>query len=565
MDLNRYKLVYRIRRVAIAILLLGSQFAWWAPKAWGITPDNPRVQAAIRRAIEFLESKDDARLGGKSLVALALSKSGKDASHPKIAAAIAALQAALGNGPEQFRAGIYDTGIAIMLLVQVDASRYRYEIESLVQSLHLRQKADGAWGYPPEHPDHGKTCDTSMTQYAILGLWEAEDLAGVETPRLVWDRVARWLLLTQDPGGGFGYQGQPAARLGRFEQQGGVRASMTIAALGSLYIVKDRVGITQLKKNASDDTPDAFVPYESPEERAARIKTLIDLRHFARALASGNRWLETNVNVDEMTGYVHYALYALERYESLREAEASGRSQPVEKTDESPWYNRGAKFLLRTQKLDGSWESQCGSVPDTCFSVLFLLGSTRKVLAADSVARYTASTLIGGQGLPDTSDVRLRAGQVVVRPLELPLDQVLAILDDAEHPDYPRAVESLADAASALTPPQLEPHVAALVGLARRSPTEVRLLAVQCLGRTKNLTHVPWLILLLRDDDARVAHEAATALGQLSRKFDTMGLTRRPTERQRETAVEQWKAWYHAVRPDVDLDSFSYGQPSGDE
>ncbi len=56
---------------------------------------------------------------------------------------------------------------------------------------------------------------------------------------------------------------------------------MTIAALGSLHIVKDRVGITQLKKNSSDDTPDALVPYELPEERADRIKTQIDLRHFA--------------------------------------------------------------------------------------------------------------------------------------------------------------------------------------------------------------------------------------------------------------------------------------------
>ncbi len=204
---------------SMLVMLLG-QMVLWPSTTSAITPDNPRVQAAVKKGLEFLEGAGESRLGGQSLVALTLAKGGKDPTHPKIAAAITAIQAALRNGPEQFRAGIYDTGIAIMLLVEVDASRHRYEIESLVQSLHLRQKADGAWGYPPEHPDHGKTCDTSMTQYAVLGLWEAEDLAGVETPRLVWDRVARWLLLTQDPGGGYGYQGQLATRLGRFETTG---------------------------------------------------------------------------------------------------------------------------------------------------------------------------------------------------------------------------------------------------------------------------------------------------------------------------------------------------------
>ncbi len=266
-----------------------------------------------------------------------------------------------------------------------------------------------------------------------------------------------------------------------------------------------------------------------------------------------------------MTGYVHYALYALERYESLHEAEAAGRSQPIEKTDDSPWYNRGAKYLLRTQKADGSWESQCGAVPDTCFSALFLMGSTRKVLAADSVARYTSGTLIGGKGLPDTSEVRIRDGQVVVRPLEVPFDQIMSILQDVKHPDYPRAVESLADAVDQFTPSQLEPHLPALTHLARQSPAEVRLLAIRCLGHSKNLEHAPWLIFLLRDDDERVAFEAATALGQLSRKYDTLGLPRRSTHRDRETAIENWQAWYRTVRPDVDLDTFSYGQLPADE
>jgi hypothetical protein len=545
--------------------------AWLMPlSAAATTPDNPRVQSSVRKALEYLETAEDGRVGGKALVGLAFAKHGKDADHPQIKAAISAIKAALRNGPEGFRPGVYDTGISIMFLVAVDPSRYRFEIESLVRSLHLRQKDHGAWGYPLTHDKHAGTCDTSMTQYAVLGLWEAEDQAGVETPRLVWDRVARWLLLTQDPGGGFGYQGLPALRLGRFEKQSGIRDSMTLAAVGSLYVVKDRVGITKLKKATHDDTPDEFVPFESREQRAARIKTAIDLRHFARALANGNRWIEDNVDVQNLTGYSHYALYALERYESLREAQAAGRSHPLEKTDESKWYNRGARYLMRTQHVDGSWEGKSGVVPATAFGALFLMGSTRKTLAAKSVARYTSSSLVGGKGLPQGKKLRVREGRVVHPPLARPLPEVLDILSDTKHPEFKPAIEAFADAAREESPSELALHLDAIIPLAVAPSTSeaqrgVRMLAIDCLRRARDLDRVPWLIHLLEDDDPRVAYAAAEALGKISRKYDTGGLSRRCTVEERKAAVAKWSAWYRSLRPDVDLDSFSFLRPARDE
>ena len=138
--------------------------------------------------------------------------------------------------------------------------------------------------------------------------------------------------------------------------------------------------------------------------------------------------LQSHVEVDKLTAYIHYSLYALERYESLREADFAGRGEPLEKTDDSQWYNQGAKFLLRTQNSDGSWESKSGLVPDTCFGALFLMGSTRKSLTADSVVRYKSGTLIGGQGFPAAKPIRIREGQVVVRPLDAPLEKALEIL-----------------------------------------------------------------------------------------------------------------------------------------
>ena len=61
----------------------------------------------------------------------------------------------------------------------------------------------GYWDYPPPvaYRDHG---DTSITQYALLGLWEAER-AGIHIPTSVWDRAASWLCGHQDSDGGFWY------------------------------------------------------------------------------------------------------------------------------------------------------------------------------------------------------------------------------------------------------------------------------------------------------------------------------------------------------------------------
>ncbi len=552
----RQQVAVRLRiRVALAFFAWVLAASMWAPSVQAITPDNPRVKSAVKKAIEYLESSADGRFGAKALVGLTFAKYGAEPSHPQIESAVKAVQNAVKVGPEKFTSDIYSTGVSIMFLVAVDPSKYRYEIETLVKSLHLRQKPHGAWGYPLTHEKHGQTCDTSMTQYAILGLWEAEDQAGIETQRLVWDRVARWLLLTQDDSGGFGYQGQPATRLGRTTKQSGVKHSMTVAALGSLYIVKDRVGITKLKKRADDLTPEAFQPFESAEERAARIKTRIDLRHFARALANGNRWVEDKYDVDNLTSYIHYSLYALERYESLRQAESMGRDVSSEKTDDSKWYNRGARFLLRTQNEDGSWESSAGAVPDTCFGALFLMSSTRKTLAATSVARYDGGTLVGGRGMPDADEVRLRDGQLVVQPLDGPLEDILSTAMDPAASNHLAAVERLAELATGGTADQLNPHAVRLRHLALDGPRQTRTFAIQCLTRTKQLQHVPLLIHLLSDENPDIMREASLALSTLSRKYTTFGLNASSSDAQRNEAIERWKQWYRGIRPDVDVDA----------
>lgn len=536
---------------SLPLFLLASVFLLAArPLAAQLGPDSPEVKAAIDRGIAFLERSDDNRLGAKALVGLTFVKYGKGPEDPKIQSAVDAIKNATKGGPENFRSDIYSTGISIMFLVALDPSKYRDEIEVMVKSLHLRQKDHGAWGYPPDHK-HGATCDTSMTQYAALGMWEAYDQAGVETPVMVWDRLAEWLIKTQAPDGGFGYQGNPSPSFDRRIKQDSIKHSMAAAAMGSLYICKDQLGLSELKKRKSDDTPSALKPYESPEERLARIKTRIDPRYFQRAIGAGNRWMAANYTIDKPKGWLHYYLYALERYESLKEAEQQKKSDRV-----PTWYIQGARFLIRTQKAEGSWESQAKAVPDTCFAILFLLRSTKKTLEKSSLARYEASLAVGGRGLPEETEVRVRDGKVVVKPLEsASLAEIIEIVSDPEHPKFENAKESLADQSRFGDRDELASAAAKLAKLALSAPSEIRVMAINALSRGRNLDQAPLLIYLLNDPDFAVMRAARDALRIISRKFSGVGLGLRPSDEERQAAIEKWKAWYRTIRPDVDLES----------
>ena len=125
-----------------------------------------------------------------------------------------------------------------------------------------------------------------------------------------------------------------------------------------------------------------------------------------------------------------YYLYTLERYQSFREL-AEGR-----KVAEPKWYNDGVAYLRKTQQRDGSWDfpGGAGTLADTAFAVLFLKRSAQKTIQVAKIEYHGALT--AGRGLPtNTADVRMRRGNIVRSPFQGTADALLAILEDADHPD----------------------------------------------------------------------------------------------------------------------------------
>ncbi len=194
--------------VGIGLLLLAG--GCWGPAALALTPDSPQVKKAIEKGVAFLESEadeaKDGRVGARALVGLVMIKNHADPKHPRIKEAVTAIQGVVnGHDPKTLGLDIYSAGLAVIFLATLDAHAYYKEIDSLLQYLQAVQKPHGGWGYPERD-----TGDTSMTQYGVLSAWEAKQ-AGCKISRASVEKVADWLLKTQDPGGGFGYQGTVSA------------------------------------------------------------------------------------------------------------------------------------------------------------------------------------------------------------------------------------------------------------------------------------------------------------------------------------------------------------------
>ncbi len=85
----------------------------------------------------------------------------------------------------------------------------------------------------------------------------------------------------------------------------------------------------------------------------------------------------------------------------------------------------------------------------------------------------------------------------------------------------------------------------------RTGSPEARLLAVRALARLRNLDYAPSLIFALTDPDKRVVREARDALRSVSRNFEGFGPPDNFDDSQRDEAVQRWKDWYRAVRPDA--------------
>lgn len=513
-----------------------------------------QLQLAIDRAIAYLKkgvsSSEDAHA---SVMTLALLKAGVPETDPSIAGTLARAAGRFDTAGKFLAGqhGIYDAGVTLMALANANPQKYRRQIDAIVEYIVSNQCPNGSWDYMQPYRQLG---DTSITQYAILGLWEAAR-TGATVPQQVWDRAAAWHIAQQRPDGSFVYHPLEGS---------GATHTMTVAGTASLYVA--RLHMKQFANEQPDPVDTArnrkgngrkfgvlvAAPLDEAEEEVElsvvdrlsdpKYKPTVGVKALDGAIKRGQLWIAEKYSTTPQTPWQLYYLYGIERLTALAD---------LNRIADHDWYAEGSDLLARRQDENGAWNDQCGEQAATSFGLMFLVKATAKAMhRIPRDPRFGGGLLIGGRGLPDNlMAVQVGDQGVKVRKIKGAVDELLAELENPQSQEVQAAQTSIVDTVQAENPEALVGQTDRLLKLLGDRRVEVRRTALWALGRTNNLRVVPRLIEGLKDPDLSCVIEARNALRFVSKRLNENEPPDEPTEVQRASAIAHWRKWYINVRP----------------
>ncbi|MFI5458760.1 MAG: hypothetical protein ACHRXM_25310 [Isosphaerales bacterium] len=504
-------------------------------------------ERAVLSGVQYLKGHAGAPAGQSAMIALALMKAEVPHSDPVVQACLAKVRSRfttssyepeLGDGP-----GTYEAAAAVMALSTEDAAENRGYLGIIAAYLIGRQNGNGSWDYRTRTAG-----DTSISQYAVLGLWEAEN-AGVDVPPSVWDRAAGWYMSVQSGPGSWNYH--------RDEPQNAETCAMTAAGVGSLLICQRQLDRhRQARRGTSTLLSSLVTEGQQADYRPSTSNSQLD-----QAIKRGMSWLganfaPANAAVTGQTPY--YMLYGVERIGALADRQTLGRVD---------WYAKGRDFVLSTQHADGSWHSMHGVEMNTVWAILFLTKSTAKTIRRIEIKRLGAGTLLGGRELPkDLSSMTVAGGRVVSRPMNGAIEGMLAVLEDPRAEQADAAVAGMVERYYREGPDALRPFKSRFRKMLSDRDPGVQKVGAWALAHIGDLAVAPLLIDVLAtpNQDEEVVSAARLGLQLLSRKIDGLGPPSPSTPDERQAAARKWREWYEAIRP-LDLDDQDEGTSSATE
>ena len=505
----------------------------WVLGFWSVAPARADNDPAVLRGVQFLRGKaGGSQVGETALIALALLKADVPPTDPTVSACIQKLRSRfVSNGYNPERGGgqdVYEAAVVALALSNLDAEAKRGELASVAAYLLSQQNANGSWDY------RGRPFgDTSISQYAVLGLWECEN-GGADVPPQTWDRAASWFLSSQNSStGSWNYHRDEADRYPE-------TLSMTAAGVGSLLICNRQLA----RFRSGGETGSPLLAPLTQENTPSRYEPKLSAVRIDQAAKQGMAWLGsrfTTASSAVIGPSVYYGLYGIERIGALADRDTLGRVN---------WFDQGRQFIASTQKGDGSWDSSHGDVCNTAWAVLFITKSTAKTIRRVDVKRLGAGTLLGGRFLPkDLTNLTVAGGRVVSRPMNGAVEGMLAALEDPRAEGADAALAGLVLRYRGEGPKVLLPHKDRFRKLLTDRDPGLRKVAAWALARTAELDVVPLLIAALNDADDSVVRVARDGLQLLSRKISDLGPPSNATPEQRKDAAKRWTDWYSSVRP----------------
>lgn len=505
----------------------------------GADPARAQQEPAVQTGVQYLRGHFTGKPAGESaMIALGLLKAEVPHTDQAIQACVAKILGRFSSSeykPELSDGrGVYEATAMLMALSNLDAVQNRSLINMLATYLLGRQNANGSWDYQGR-----KAGDSSISQYAVLGMWEAEN-AGIDIPPSAWDRAAGWYLSVQDSAGGWNYHRDEGSRYTD-------TVAMTAAGVGSLLICQrqmERHRPGQGRRGASSLmnplSTDETKPEFHPSTPASQINHAVQkgMAWIAANFAPGN----PNISGQSTT----YMLYGVERIGALADRQTIGRVD---------WFEKGRSYLHSSQQSDGSWKQPPNTDEmNTVWAILFMTKSTAKSIRRIEIKRLGAGTLLGGRNLPkDLTSMTVAGGRVVSRPMNGAIEGMLAVLEDPRADQADAAVAGLEDRYHKEGAGALRPFKNRFRKMLSDRDAGVRQVAVWGLARIGDLDVIPSLIDALVDADDEVVKAAKLGLQLLSRKIDGLGPELPASIEDRRAAASRWRAWYAAIRP-LDLE-----------
>jgi len=317
-------------------------------------PTRTEIDSAIARGVKSLlgDQGNDGSwgrdIGRTGLAVYALSHSGKTEKDAPVAKGVRWILTHLASP------GTYEASLTVMALATVDREKYAKPIGRLAKLIQSGQVKNGQWSYKLKASRSGG--DNSNTQFAILALWHARSAGAVLEPKVL-RRTLEFFRDSQNEDGGWGYSDKE-----RKKSYG----SMTSAGLAALVIAGGGLAKKQLKDPALREDPHV------KKAAAWLAKNFVPDKNPGARFRLGGR----NAKRKEITEtfWRYYRLWGLERAATLA---------GIEKMGERDWYKEGARFLLDSQRDDGSWVGSSNAVQTTCFALLFLRRATRRAVTTE--------------------------------------------------------------------------------------------------------------------------------------------------------------------------------------
>jgi hypothetical protein len=528
--------------------------------------DQARVQQMVGRAAGHLQGSIKGLGGGPlSLAALALLKADVPANSPDIQRAVDEVRKRVDpvKGYQPDGEHVYSAGIGAVLLSDAGAEVNRPYLEAIAKYIQAVQRPNGSWDYPVRDGTNG---DTSVTHYALLGLW-ACTRAGVEVKPETWVKATQWHIAIQNADGGYAYC--PGVTLG--DGGAGSTLNMTINAVGSMSIAWLHLSSTP---PSLEEAPKKVVAPATAKPRLNSVLEAVPIEVVDTAsktnpaelpdgtLAAMKRaynWVSVRFRVENtQTSHDTYYYYSLERMTGLVN---------VSRVGDHDWFAECSDFLASKQQPDGGFggfRTHSGAATGDAFIILSLVRSTAKLLKRSAkVATFGNGLLQGGRGLPDN----LRDGDKPKKDAKpaTPLDQLLSSLSKASNFEVEEMQEQLVEQVQIGDRRELIAQKGLLVKLIQHPNAEIRRTAAWALGRTNDLSLARHLITALEDPDVDVNIEAHNALCWISRKpagfdiqldpFEGLPLDAGPDIREatltgwRTAALRAWGDWYLKNRP----------------